>query len=160
MERLRLEDVQVIFKNFRGEKGQFNEEGNRNFSILIKDLGLAADLIGAGWALKPLANEEEGMIDAYHLPVKLNYASRFPPRIYKVTMSTGNQLPLDEKTIDMLDYLPIEYVDIIVNPYEWEVRGERGIKAYLQTMYVVIEEDELDIKWANLVPFDPDPVGD
>jgi len=158
MERLRLEGVKIIFKNFRGEKGQFNEAGNRNFSVLIDDLELAGNLIVYGWALKPLMSEEEGVVDAYHLPVKVNYASRFPPRIYKVTMSTNRQLPLDEKTIDMLDYLPIDYVDIILNPYEWEVRGETGVKAYLQTMYVVIEEDELDIKWANLAPFDPDPV--
>ena len=159
MERLRLEDVRVIFKNFRGEKGTYNEAGIRGFSVLIDDVGVADDLLHAGWALKPLKNED-GEVDAYHLPVKVNFGGRMPPRIYKITMSTGNQLPLDEKTIDLLDYLPIDYVDVILNPYEWEVRGETGVKAYLQTMYVVIEENELDIKWANLTPFEPDPVGD
>jgi len=149
MERLRLEDVKIIFKNFRGEKGPYNEAGVRTFSIVIEDLELAKDLANEGWALKPLTNEE-GEIDAFHLPVKINYDSRQPPRIYKVSLTRQGQLPLDEKTIDMLDYLPIDYADVIVNPYAWEVQGETGIKAYCQTMYVVIEENELDIKWANM----------
>lgn len=156
MERLRLEGVKVIFKNFRGEKGTYNEAGVRSFSILIDDMDMAAELIVDGWALKPLRNEEEE-VDAYHLPVKVNYSGRTLPRIYKVTLSTGGQLQLDEKTIDMLDYLPIDYIDVILNPYQWEVRGETGVKAYIQTAYVVIEENELDIKWANLPPFEVDP---
>jgi hypothetical protein len=149
MERLRLEDVKVIFKNFRGEKGPYNEAGVRSFSVVIEDLKFAADLMDEGWALKPLKNEE-GDVDAYHLPVKVNYDSRQPPRIYKVSMTRQGQLPLDEKTVDMLDYLPIDYADVILNPYQWEVRGESGVKAYCQTMYVVIEENELDVKWANM----------
>lgn len=155
MERLRLEGVNVIFKNFRGEKGIYNEEGVRTFSVVIDDLKYGAQLLDEGWALKPLKNED-GEIDAYHLPVKINYASRQPPRIYKVSMVSKAQLPLDERTIDMLDYLPIDYADIIVNPYQWEVRGDTGIKAYCQTMYAVIEENELDIKWANLPPTPPE----
>lgn len=157
MERLKLEGATVIFKNFRGEKGTYNEEGVRTFSVVIQDLERAAELMEQGWALKPLKNEE-GDIEAHHLPVKVNYNSRQPPRIYKISMVNSAQLPLDEKTIDMLDYLPIDYVDLIVNPYSWEVRGETGIKAYCQTMYVIIEENELDIKWANMAnnppPFD------
>ena len=149
MERLRLENVKIIFKNFRGEKTPYNERGSRTFSVVIDDKGFATDLLAIGWALKPLKNED-GEVDAYHIPVKVNYASRQPPRIYKVSMTTHGQLPLDERTIDMLDYLPIDYVDIILNPYEWEVTGNTGVKAYCQTMYVVIEENELDIKWANL----------
>ncbi len=156
MERLRLEGVRVIFKNFRGEKGTYNEAGVRSFSILIDDMDMAAELIVDGWALKPLTNDED-VVDAYHLPVKVNYGGRVPPRIYKVTMSTGSNLQLDERTIDMLDYLPIEYIDIILNPYIWDVRGETGVKAYVSTAYVVIEENELDIKWANLPTFEPDP---
>lgn len=156
MERLKLEEVEVIFCNFRGEKGTYNEAGVRGFSILIKDIDLAGDLIQDGWALKPLKDAETGEVDAYHLPVKVNYGGRRPPRVNKVSLSTNSTLPLTEKTVEMLDYLPIAYVDVILNPYEWEVRGETGVKAYLQTAYVVIEEDDLDLKWANLPPFEAD----
>lgn len=157
MDKLQLEGVRVIHANFRGEERQYNPPGNRVFSVLVEDMDLAVQLITDGWKLKPLYNrDEEGEIDAYFLPVKINYESHFPPRIYKVTQSTGQTLLLTEETIDMLDFLPIDFVDIIINPYRWTVREETGIKAYVQTMYVVIEENALDIKYANLAPFEAD----
>jgi hypothetical protein len=148
LERLHLENVRIIYKNFQGEKTKFNDAGKRVFSVVIDDLNQAEQLIDLGWALRPLVNEE-GEIDAYHLPVKINYASHIPPRIYKVFATRAGSMLLDENTISMLDYLPIEYADVILNPYNWEVKGETGVKAYCHTMYVVVEENLLDLKWAN-----------
>lgn len=148
MDRLRLDGARVIFKNFRGQKGIYNSDGSRTFSLVIEDPARAADLMDLGWALKPL-KDEDGNVEAYHLPVKINFDSRQPPRVYKVSMSNSTQVQLDEKTIDMLDYLPIDYVDIILNPYQWTVNKESGVKAYCQSMYVIIEEDELDLKYAK-----------
>lgn len=156
MERLRLDEMPVIFKNFSGAKGPYNEAGVRTFSILVEDLSHADRLLEEGWALKPLKNED-GEIDAFHLPVKINYNSRQTPRIYKVSMSNRRRILLGETTVDILDHVPIEKADVIVNPYAWEVQGDTGIKAYCQTMYVVIAEDDLDIKWAD---FDTDEDSD
>jgi len=157
MKRLKLEGMRVIFKNFRGEKGTYNSEGDRSFSLVFDNTVVGEEIGHMGWAVKPLRNEE-GEIETYHLPVKVNYGGRMPPRIYKVSVSGAGQVLLEERTISMLDYLPIEYVDVILHPYEWEVRGESGVKAYCGTMYVVIEENELDLKWANFskddIPFE------
>jgi hypothetical protein len=104
-----------------------------------------------GWNikwLKPRDDEEEQTPQAY-LPVSVNFKGR-PPRIVLVT-SRGRS-NLDEDSIEMLDWVDIINVDMIVRPYEWTVNGKSGIKAYLQSIYVTIEEDPLEIKYSELDP--------
>ena len=56
--------------------------------------------------------------------------------------------PFTEDTVEMLDYDSFELVDLTINPYEYDVSGSQGISAYLKTMYVTVEEDSLDAKYA------------
>ena len=57
---------------------------------------------------------------------------------------------LDEGQVETLDWVDILNVDLIVRPYEWTVNGKSGVKAYLQSIYVTIEEDPLEIKYGEL----------
>lgn len=54
------------------------------------------------------------------------------------------------ENVTKLYRLGLEDVDLTINPSEWEVNGKTGIKAYLKTMYVTIEEDEWAAKYAEL----------
>lgn len=144
-----MEGVRIIFRNFSGKEGQYNREGDRNFAVLIDD-GTAKVMEEDGWNIKVLKPREEGEEDELpqaYLPVSVNFRGR-PPRIVLIT-SRGRS-NLDESTIEMLDWADIINVDLIVRPYEWVVNDKTGIKAYLQSLYVTIEEDALEMKYNEL----------
>ena len=143
-----MEGVRIIFRNFAGKEGQYNREGDRNFAVLLDEP--TAHAMGAdGWNVKFLQprSDEEGEGPQAYLPVSVNFKGR-PPRIVLVT--SRGRTNLDEYGVEMLDWVDIINVDLIVRPYEWTVNGKSGIKAYLQSIYVTIEEDPLEIKYSEL----------
>jgi hypothetical protein len=83
------------------------------------------------------------------LPVSVNFKGR-PPRIVLIT--SRGRTNIDEHGVEMLDWVDIINVDLIVRPYEWTVNGKSGIKAYLQSIYITIEEDPLELKYSELDP--------
>jgi len=143
-----MEGVRIIFRNFAGKEGQYNREGDRNFAVLL-DHDTAGAMGADGWNVKMLRprSDEEGEEEQPYLPVSVNFRGR-PPRIVLIT--SRGRTNLDESTIEMLDWADILNVDLIVRPYEWTVNKKSGIKAYLQSMYVSIEEDPLEKKYAEL----------
>jgi hypothetical protein len=143
-----MEGVRIIFRNFAGKEGQYNREGDRNFAVLL-DERVATDLATDGWNVKWLKPREdaEGEDPQAYLQVSVNFKGR-PPRIVLVT--SRGRTNLDESSIEMLDWADIINVDLIVRPYEWVVNNKSGIKAYLQSIYVTIEEDALEKKYAEM----------
>jgi hypothetical protein len=143
-----MEGVRIIFRNFAGKEGQYNREGDRNFAVLL-DERVATDLATDGWTVKWLKPREdaEGEDPQAYLQVSVNFKGR-PPRIVLVT--SRGRTNLDESSIEMLDWADIINVDLIVRPYEWVVNNKSGIKAYLQSIYVTIEEDALEKKYAEM----------
>jgi hypothetical protein len=144
-----MEGVKIIFRNFAGKEGQYNREGDRNFSVLIDD-ATAEMMSEDGWnvkMLKPREGEDEDLPAQSYLPVSVNFRGR-PPRIVLIT--SRGRTNLEEGQIDILDWADIINVDLIVRPYEWTVNGKSGIKAYLQSLYVTIQEDPLEAKYNEL----------
>lgn len=147
-----IENARLIFLNFAGKEDKYNREGDRNFSVILPP-AVAAQMANDGWNVKALPGREEGEEDTPYIQVAVSYKNR-PPKVILITSSS--RTPLTEDTVETLDYTEMENVDLILTPYVWEVNDKTGIKAYLKTMYVTVEEDDLDRKYAAKPKHDED----
>lgn len=137
LDNIVVENARLIFKNFAGEESKFNRAGNRNFCVIL-DGDSAENLRQMGWNVKALRPREDEDEPTYYLQVTVAFGN-FPPKVIMISGKT--KTVLDEESISTLDYAEIANVDLIIRPYHWEVNGKEGIKAYLKTMYVTIEQD-------------------
>lgn len=139
-----VEDARIIFRNFSGREDKYNREGDRNFAVIL-DEDVAETMLKDGWNVKYLAAREEGEADTPYIQVAVNFANR-PPRVVMITSTARTNL--DESSVEVLDWSDIRTADLIARGYDWNVNGKSGTKAYLQSLFITIEEDELERKYA------------
>jgi len=138
-----VEDAPIIFRNFAGKEGQYNREGDRNFAVILTP-EIAEQLLADGWNVKVLESREEGEDPTPYISVSVNFKNR-PPRV--VLIAGDSRTQLDESSVEVLDYADIRTADLIARAYDWTVNGKSGTKAYLQSLFVTIEEDALEEKY-------------
>lgn len=141
-----IENTRIIFRNFEGAEGMYNRKGDRNFAVCIDDERAKA-MEKEGWNVKYLTARDEDEQDQAYLSVSVNFNGR-PPRVVMIT--SRGRTDLDEESVDVLDWVDIKSVDMIVRPYEWSVNGKSGVKAYLKSMFVTVDEDELELKYSEV----------
>lgn len=144
-----IEGARLLFRNFEGKEGRYNRAGDRNFSVAI-DKEMAETLEADGWNikwLKPREEDEDGEDQAI-LQVSLNYDKGRPPVVAMIT--SRGRTNLDAKSVEHLDHADIINADLIIRPYHWDVNEKQGIKAYLKSLFVTVEEDELERKYGEL----------
>ena len=144
---LQMDDAKIIFKNFAGRGGKYNREGDRNFSVKITDPDIADVLIENGWNVKIKPPYEEGDIPDMTLKVKVKF-SKYGPNVY--LQSGDARRKLTEKTVDIIDRINIDRVDLDIRPFDSEVQGKEWRTAYLDNILVYqrlnrfATEDECD----------------
>lgn len=154
-----MEGVRLIFRNFEGKEGPYNAEGTRTVGVIIPEDTPEAqraleNMINDGWnvkRLKPSEEEKEQGVEQgpAWMEVKVAYGKGRPPQIFLIN-DRGKRTHVTEETVGELDWVDITNVDLIVRPYHYDVRGSQGISAYLQSMYVTIEEDPLARKYSEM----------
>ena len=142
-----MEDARIVFRNFAGAEGMYNREGDRNFCVLL-DEDTAQMMIQDGWNVKRLKPREDAEQGTAYIQVSVGFKGR-PPRMVMIT--SKGRVDLGEEECILLDWADILTVDLIVRPYHWNVNGRTGVKAYLKSIFVVINEDYLELKY-NDVP--------
>jgi hypothetical protein len=139
-----VEDAELIFRNFKGKELKFNAEGARNFAVILQE-DVAEQMARDGWTIKYLQPRDEGDEPRAFVKVKVRFDIR-PPRVVLLTSTTRTQL--DENSIEILDWADIKTVDLIARGFYWNNNGKEGWTAYLQSMFVTIEEDPLERKYS------------
>lgn len=143
---LNIEGAKIGFRNFSGKGGNYNPEGRRMFHVFLPQ-DQAVQLQEDGWNIKWLKPKDENDEPQAHLPVFVKFEN-VPPKI--VMVSSNGKTVLTEDMVGNLDWAEIENVDLTINPYNWEMNGKIGVKAYVKTMYVTIVEDEYAHKYQDV----------
>lgn len=144
---LTMEDARILFRNFSGNAGKFNAAGNRNFCLVLTP-EVAEAMEKDGWNIKYLKPRDEDDEATPYIKVKVNLTGNRPANVVMITSKGRNKL--SEELMPIVDWADIAFVDVIINPYVWEVDGETGVSAYLKSIYIHVIEDELELKYANV----------
>ncbi|MCD8215096.1 MAG: hypothetical protein LUC97_05595 [Clostridiales bacterium] len=145
---LSIGNARILYPNFSGKPTKYNKNGERTFCVVIEnsDKINIADLIKDGWNVKKTKPRSADEPPLYYIQVKVSFGY-FPPMIK--LFNNCSQSILSEDNVGILDTADISNIDVIISPYSWEINGRKGIKGYLKTMYVTIEEDEFAAKYAD-----------
>lgn len=158
MSVVKFENARIMYKNFAGREGMYNDEGDRNFHVIIDDAELAEALKNEGWNVKVRPPRDENDTPFYHLPVKVQYG-KYPPKVHLVTKKgvdfkgepVFNVRLLDAETVGLVDDTDFENIDLIIRPYTYTDKrtGEERISAYLNEFWGLIRENQFANKYSN-----------
>ena len=141
-----IEGARIHFRNFSGKEGNYNAAGKRNFCVFLEE-ELARQLQEDGWNIRWLKPRDDQDDEQGYLSVEVSFKNK-PPKI--IMISHNGKRSIDETSIHILDWVEIAEVDLIINPYNWEVSNKQGVKAYLKSMYITLVEDEFERKYYDV----------
>jgi len=146
LDNISIEGASIGFRNFSGKPSQYNPPGRKNFCVFFEE-EMGKRLEEDGWNIRWTKIREEEDIPTPYLQVAVSF-DNIPPKIVLIT--SGGQTILDSQTVNVLDWAEIKHIDLVIRPYNWVVNNKEGVKAYVRSMYITIEEDEFAAKYSHL----------
>ena len=149
---IKIKDAKIKYRNFRGAEQNYNPEGRRTFTLVIRDHEMAKILKNDGWNVRFKENKTDpDMEPEAQLKVRVNYKGPFPP-VVRMRTESSDYRDLTEENIGQLDTAEIVTLDLEIRPYEWETPGSSGVSAYLKKMDVTIEDDDIRTGYGEYSP--------
>ncbi len=136
----------IFYTNFKGAAGPYNNEGERNFNVILEGDALQQAL-DYGMNVKT-TKPRDGYEPVSYIKVNIGYKYRAP-----IAMLINSQVKrsLTEQTIGLLDDYEYSNVDIVIRPNRWRrPNGESGVNAYLQAIYATVVEDPFVSKYYDI----------
>ncbi len=151
---INITDGEIAYSNFSGRPTQFKPEGGERTVTFVIPPEIVEDLKADGWNIREqvFANDPDRE-PRYLLEARLTFRTRNgQPRDPKIfIVRSDSMVHMTEETIDTLDRADILSVDAVLGPSYWEWGGRRGIRAYVNSMYVTIKENPIDEKYRKMM---------
>lgn len=156
--RVKIENARILFRNFEGREDRFNKLGDRNFCVLLDEVQAKELAEDYGLNVKTLRSREEGDPDEFYLKIAVGYKVK-PPMLVMLTTRPNPEVEggfevvrsdIPESNCHVFDWVDIDKVDLVFTASPWEVGEKSGIKAWVNSLYVTIAQDELDLKYAGV----------
>lgn len=139
--KLNIENANILpggWRNFAGRETEINRDGKRTFCVVIPE-DMVEVLTADGWNVKERRYEDEPENTFHFLTVNVSYRGYYPPEI--AIFANGVRTDLDQDTVGQIDRMRIKKASLSINPSRWDVNGKTGISAYLDCLYIAIDEE-------------------
>jgi hypothetical protein len=136
----------IFYTNFKGAAGPYNNEGERNFNVILEGDALEQAL-EYGMNVKT-TKARDGYEPVNYVKVNIGYKYRAP---IAMLINSHVKRNLTEQTIGLLDDYEFDNVDIVIRPNRWRrPNGDTGVNAYLQAIYATVVEDPFVKKYYDI----------
>ena len=144
---INISDAKFIFRtNFKGVPGPYNNEGERNFNVVLDGEALQQAL-DYGMNVKT-TKPRDGYDPVSYIKVNVGYKYRAP---IAMLINSHVKRNLTEQTIGLLDDYEFEHIDLVIRPNRWRrPNGDSGVNAYLQAIYATVVEDPFANKYYDV----------
>ncbi len=144
---INISDARFIFRtNFKGVPGPYNNEGERNFNVVLEGEALQQAL-DYGMNVKT-TKPRDGYDPVSYIKVNIGYKYRAP---IAMLINSHVKRNLTEQTIGLLDDYEFEHIDLVIRPNRWRrPNGDSGVNAYLQAIYATVVEDPFANKYYDV----------